>query len=243
MGCPVSYLETARVSRTDRTDPSDDALYTFARGDVRVVSVPATDGLADALDDAAIAELLELTGSAVGAGMTLNVSGATFQVEDEPTLSFADRHTLRRPAMPNLMIVQDPKGQVLDDLRGQLQPSEWIQGGGAVDATANGTKRIGAFAGGTLVALATVEAPMGRMARIRVVVSPTFRRRGLARLVLYELCQRVINAGLLPYARIASSDLAANALAAMMGFVVLARALTLRVVARHNHVVGTSTSP
>lgn len=243
MGCPVGYLEAARFTRTDRTDAADEAVYTFRRDAVRLVSVPATGGVADALDDAAIAELLELTSADVTRGTTVRVSGATFEVEDDPMLSFVDRRTLRQPAMPTLMLVYDPQRQVVDDLRGQLQPTEWQEGRGAADDAEPGLKRVGALAGGTLVGLASVEAPMGRMARIRVVVSPAFRRRGIGRLVLFELCRRVINAGLLPYARIASANLAANTLAAEVGFVSFACALTLRVVAQHDHVAGTSTSP
>ena len=83
--------------------------------------------------------------------------------------------------------------------------------------------------GGVLVALATVDAPQGRLARVRVLVSPRHRRMGYGRAVLHALVRHVLSQGFIPFVRLAVGDLAARTLASTVGFVAFARALTLYV--------------
>ena len=76
---------------------------------------------------------------------------------------------------------------------------------------------------------ATVEAPEGRLARVRVLVSPRHRRMGYGRAVVHALVRHVLHQGFIPVVRLAVGDLAARALASAVGFVSFARALTLHV--------------
>ena len=123
------------------------------------------------------------------------------------------------------MLVYDPRRDVLDMLRHDVSADEWNQGGGNLDSP----HRVGALQGGVLVALATVDAPQGRLARIRVLVSPRHRRMGYGRVVLHALVRHVLSQGFIPVVRLAVGDLAARALASAVGFVSFARALTLHV--------------
>jgi GNAT superfamily N-acetyltransferase len=123
------------------------------------------------------------------------------------------------------MLVYDPRRDVLDMLRYDVSPDEWNEGGGNLDSP----HRVGALQGGVLVALATVEAPEGRLARVRVLVSPRHRRMGYGRAVVHALVRHVLRQGLLPIVRLAVGDLAARALASAVGFASFARALTLHV--------------
>ncbi len=79
------------------------------------------------------------------------------------------------------------------------------------------------------MALATADEPIGRLTRLRVIVAPSHRRRGLGVTVLQSLSHRLIVEGLLPLARLTVHDVAARALAGAVGFVHFARSLTLRV--------------
>jgi GNAT superfamily N-acetyltransferase len=237
----VGYLEAPRVSRHERSGEAngeaDGVIVTFARGEVGLVSLPAANA---SLDDDAIEELIDVTRLDEALGRTLAVRGLTLAIdEDSVTLTVADRRTLRPTPSACAAIVHDPAPAVLDDLRGEVAPLEWRDGGGDTA----GTLRVGALAGGVLVALATAERPMGRLARLRVVVSPAFRQRGYGRLVLHALARRVLNEGFLPFGRLAVGNLAAHALAAGVGFVDFARSLTMRVVAHRDQPTVTSINP
>jgi GNAT superfamily N-acetyltransferase len=228
------------VSRHERARGDDGAIVTFARGDVALVSLPPVGPSDAALDDDAIDALIDVTRCDETLGRTLDVRGVTLAIDDDSvTLTLADRRTLRSGPSASAAIVHDPAAAVLDDLRSEVAPIEWRDGGGDTE----GTLRVGALAGGVLVALATAEQPVGRLARLRVVVSPTFRQRGYGRLVLHALARRVLNDGFLPFGRLAFGNLAAHALAAGVGFVDFARSLTMRVVTRRDHPAATSTNP
>ena len=114
------------------------------------------------------------------------------QIQWEPPVAITSTSTpSSTPSGTNAPPVIDPQPAVLDMLRAEVAPTEWREGGGDI----TGTRRIGALSGGVLVALATVEPPMGRLARIRVIVSPSYRRRGLGRLVLLALARKALNEG------------------------------------------------
>ncbi len=236
----MGYLEAPRVTRHERVAEDDGVIVTFARGEVGLVSLPPVGPTDSSLDDDAIEELIEVTRLDETLGRTVAVRGLTLAIdEDSVTLTVADRRTLRRSPSARAAIVHDPAPAVLDDLRSEVAPLEWRDGGGDTE----GTLRVGALAGGVLVALATAERPIGRLARLRVVVSPTFRQRGYGRLVLHALARRVLNEGFLPFGRLAVGNLAAHALAAGVGFVDFARSLTMRVVAHRDQPAATSTNP
>jgi GNAT superfamily N-acetyltransferase len=149
--------------------------------------------------------------------LTVSDDPAAVELLDESTLS---------PA-PNVagMLVYDPSRFVLDMLRHDVSPDAWNEGGGRLDSP----HRVGALQGGVLVALATVEAPDGLLARVRVLVSPRHRRMGYGHAVVHTLVRHVLSQGLLPVVRLAVGDHAARALASTVGFVSFAQALTLHV--------------
>jgi hypothetical protein len=228
LGCPVGFLERPRVRRHHRRTSADRTIHTFARGDIELVSLPGDEDIAPSIAPEDIEELLALTRAEADPGAVVELRGAKVQILHEPAaIAVVDSHTLqRRPATPSAL-VYDPQPSVLDMLRSAVSPGEWREGGGETC----GGQRVGALSGGVLVALATAEAPVGRLARLRVIVAPSHRRRGFGLTVLLALARRVLNDGFLPYCRLAVGDLSARTLAGAAGFVTFARSLTLRVVA------------
>jgi len=216
LGCPVGFLEQPRTVRLQR--PVDDGghICTFARGDVGVVSLPAAAPFVPLVGDATIADLLDATRGDLPQGSLMDVAGATMSLDDDPLLALVDQQTLRAQAGRFASLVYEPREAILDDLRAEVAPLEWREGGGDLESR----RRVGA-----LVALASMEAPVGRLARLRVVVAPSFRRRGFGRLVLHELSRRVLGDGHLPRARLSVANLGAHALASAVGFVEFARSL------------------
>lgn len=227
MGVPVAYLESARVSSVTREAGSDAVVHTFARGSVALVSLPSSDAGALDLDDQAVHELIALTRSEANPGAVVTLNGVRLELDDEAaSLVVADGTTLVRtkPHVP-AALVYDPRPMALDMLRHDVSAADWSKGGADIPSR----HRVGALAGGVLVALASVDMPSEHIARVRVVVAPGQRRRGVGRLVLDTLAANVVKQGLIPYARLAEGDAAGHALAASVGFVPFARALTLRV--------------
>lgn len=140
----------------------------------------------------------------------------------EPSvLVLADERTLQAEPPASAMLVYDPGYDALSQLRFDVAPSDWEQ-----QAATPAQHRVGAIRGGVLIALASMDHQEGHLARIRVLVSPTFRQRGFGHLVLHRLAARVLQDGLLPYAQLAAHDLTARALATRTGFVTLARQLS-----------------
>lgn len=140
---------------------------------------------------------------------------------DRSVLVLADERTLQPEPPAAAMLVFDPADEALSSLRHDVGAGDWEhQAGGAAVC------RIGALRGGELIALASMDPPEGHLARIRVLVAPTFRQRGLGHLVLHRLATRMLYDGLLPYARMTAHDLSARALATRTGFVTLARQLS-----------------
>lgn len=228
LGCPVGYLETSRVRRHIRRTSSDDLIHTFSRDGIEIVSLPGDTEIAPAIAHEDVDELLAITRAERVPGAMVDLRGTQALIASDPAaIALVDQSTLQqRPAVP-ASLVYEPSAMVIDMLRGAVSPSDWREGGGET----SGTKRVGALSGGVLVALATVEAPHGRLARVRVVVAPTHRRRGYGATVLQTLARRVIGDGFLPCCRLAVDDLSARTLARAVGFVTFARALSLRVVA------------
>lgn len=225
LGCPVGYLQEPRVVAHARAHGDDPDIHTFVRGGVGLVSLPDAGQLEIELDE--IEELVALTRQDDAIGATVELRSARLIVGKDPAaMSVLDEQTLvhKRGAVASIVI--NPSRAVLDMLRNVVPPHEWSEGGG--DAVA--IHRVGALAGGVLVALATVEKPLGRMTRMRVIVDPTCRRRGFGRVVILELAKLVLREGLLPYCRLRASDVAARALANATGFVAFAQSLTMQVV-------------
>ncbi|HYW30679.1 MAG TPA: GNAT family N-acetyltransferase [Gemmatimonas sp.] len=227
-GCPVGFLETARVTSFSRQSTSDAIVRTFVRGATAVVSAPNPDACDLELDDSAVQELVDLTDSEDSAGTIVWVNGLRLEIDDDPAaLVMADDGTFvtQIARMPASLVV-NPQRSVLDMLRMEVSAQEWTQGGGDLPVR----QSVGALAGGVLVALATVEHPVGRMARLRVIVAPKYRKRGFGKLVAHELARRILGQGLLPFCRLALGDIASRALAGAVGFVTFARSLSMRVV-------------
>ncbi|MES2523721.1 MAG: GNAT family N-acetyltransferase [Gemmatimonadota bacterium] len=231
LGCPVGFLETARVMSFTRRNSEDTFVRTFLRGETAVVSAPHGDACQLELDDRAIQELVDLTVSEDSPGAVVYVNGLRLEIDNDPAaLVMADDGTFvtQIARMPASLVI-NPQRTVLDMLRMEVSPQEWTQGGGDLPVR----QSVGALAGGVLVALATVEQPVGRMARLRVIVAPNYRKRGFGKLVLHELVRRVLGQGLLPFCRLAFGDMASRALASAVGFVTFARSLSMRVVPVH----------
>lgn len=226
LGVPVGYLESSRVRSVSRTADDDNVVRTFTRGPVALVSLPNAARCEFELDDASLRELIALTEGDASAGRVV-LQGVQLEIDGDPAPVFAaDALTLDDPRPhARAMLVYDPSPVAMSMLRHDVSADEWSRGGGDMPAM----HRVGALAGGVLVALASIEEPRDHIARARVVVSPGQRRRGLGRLALATLASNVVKRGLIPYAHIAHDADAERALARSVGFVPFARTLTLRV--------------
>jgi len=226
MGCPVAYLERPRAVTVERIHDPQPVVRTFLREAIGVVSVPSPHAVALALDPAQVQELLALTRQDVAAGATLSVRAARLVVSSDPaSVSVIDEQTLSPTPAGMAVLVYQPMAEAIDELRHEVGDAEW---------RANGTsslvmRRVGALRGGSLVALASAEPAEGRLSRIRVLVAPGFSGAGIGELVLHALARLVLQDGLVPYVRLAATDLTARAMARTVGFVTFARGLTLQV--------------
>lgn len=227
LGCPVGYLERQRVATVERHGDEQRVVRTFVRDGVGLVSVPCREEDIDlGLEPAAVEELLSLTRLEASPGSVIALRTARLTVSDDPAaVELLDESTLSPAPKVAGMLVYDPSRFVLDMLRHDVSPDEWNEGGGHLDSP----HRVGALQGGVLVALATVEAPEGRLARVRVLVSPRHRRMGYGHAVVHALVRHVLGQGLLPVVRLAVGDRAARTLASTVGFLSFAHALTLHV--------------
>ncbi len=226
LDCPVGYLEEQRVDWLERDSSDAPFVMTFVRGHVGLVSLPNADSRDFDLESDELQSLLAITRAETHVGETVQLRDAMLEVENEPSaLAVVDHQTLTVEPRVLASLVYDPRPAALDMLRHEVTPHDWHKGGGTVESP----HRVGAISGGVLVALASVTRPVGQMARIRVVVAPTHRRRGFGRLVLRALARHVIDQGLLPFCRLAVNDVAARALASAVGFVSFAQSLTMRV--------------
>ena len=226
LGCPVGYLERHRVTTVERLGGDERVVRTFVRDEVGVVSVPCEEDMDLGLDPVEVQELIALTRLEASPGSVVELRRTRLTVsEDAAAVELLDECTISPAPKVAGVLVYDPRRDVLDMLRHDVSPFEWNEGGGNLDAP----HRVGALQGGVLVALATVDAPQGRLARIRVLVSPRHRRMGYGRAVLHALVRHVLSQGFIPVVRLAVGDLAARALAGAVGFVSFARALTLHV--------------
>ncbi len=226
LGCPVGFLERHRVTTVERPGDEEPVVRTFVRDAIGVVSLPCEEKVDLGLDPDEIQELLSLTRLEAAPGSVIELRSARFIVGDDPAaVALLDESTLAPSPRVAGMLVYDPRRDVLDMLRHDVSPCEWHQGGGNIDSP----HRVGALQGGALVALATVDAPRGRLARVRVLVSPRHRRMGYGRVVLHAMVRHVLSQGFIPFVRLEFGDLASRALAATVGFVSFARSLTLHV--------------
>lgn len=226
LGCPVGFLERHRVATVERLCDPEPVVRTFVRDVVGLVSVPCEDDVGLGLDPAEVQELIALTRLEVAPGSVIELRSARLTVGDDPAaVELLDECTIAPSPRVAGMLVYDPRRDVLDMLRSDVSAQEWSEGGGNIVSL----HRVGALQGGVLVALATVDAPQGRLARVRVLVSPRHRGMGYGRAVLHALVRHVLSQGLIPFVRVAVGDLAARTLAGTVGFVSFARALTLHV--------------
>lgn len=226
LGCPVGFLEQHRVATVERRCDHEPVVRTFVRDVVGLVSVPCEVNVGLGLDPAEVQELIALTRLEAAPGSVIELPSARLTVSDDPAaVELLDECTLAPSPKVAVMLVYDPRRDVRDMLRHDVSPQEWHDGGGNFDSP----HRVGALQGGVLVAMASVDAPQGRLARVRVVVSPSVRRRGYGRAVLHALVRHVLSQGFIPFVRLAVGDLAARALASTVGFVGFAQALTLHV--------------
>ena len=226
LGCPVGFLERHRVATVERLRDDQPVVRTFVRDAVGLVSVPCEEEVELGLDPADVQELISLTRLEASPGLVIALRSASLTVGEDPAaVELLDECTIAPSPKVAGMLVYDPRRDVLDMLRHDVSPWEWNEGGGNSDSP----HRVGALQGGVLVALATVDAPQGRLARVRVLVSPRHRRMGYGSAVLHALVRHVLGQGFIPVVRLAVGDLAARTLAGTVGFVSFARALTLHV--------------
>ncbi|AMW04229.1 GNAT family N-acetyltransferase [Gemmatimonas phototrophica] len=148
-------------------------------------------------------------------------------IRGDELIALVDERTLTAEPPPMAMLVYAPAPMLMDTLRFDVSQEEWRPFARAHDEAAGAVLRVGAMRGGVLVALASAERPQGRLSRLRVLVSPTFRHIGLGHLVLHRAARALLYDGLLPYARLATTDFGARALARAVGFVNITRSLGL----------------
>jgi len=226
MGCPVAYLERPRAVTVERLHDPQPVVRTFLREAIGVVSLPNPQAVSLALDPAQVQELLALTRQDVAAGATLAVRAARLVVSSDPaSVSVIDERTLGTAPRSTAMLVYEPTAEAVDELRQDVGDPAWKANG----APSLVMRCVGALRGGSLVALASAEAAEGRLSRIRVLVAPGFGGAGIGELVLHALARLVLQDGLVPYVRLAATDLTARAMARTVGFVAFARGLTLQV--------------
>lgn len=144
-------------------------------------------------------------------------------VADDELLAVVDQQTVTAEPAWKGVLVYEPAAMLLDTLRFDVSHEEWRPFAQHRDDVAQSVLRIGAIRGGVLVALAVAERPEGRLSRLRVLVSPAFRQKGLGHLVVHRAVRALLRDGLLPYARLATTELAPRALARAAGFVSLKR--------------------
>jgi GNAT superfamily N-acetyltransferase len=144
--------------------------------------------------------------------------------EDE-LIALVDGRTLTAEPASKAMLVYTPAPMLLDTLRFDVSNEEWTPFDRSRADAARPVMQVGAMRGGVLVALAAADQPQGRLSRLRVLVSPTFRHLGLGHLVLHRAVRALLHDGLLPYVRLATSDLGARSLARTVGFVNITRSL------------------
>jgi GNAT superfamily N-acetyltransferase len=227
LGCPVAFLESPRTRSLTRVEPDDRCIRTFVRGDVALVSLPSPDASESErdLEPMDVDDLLAMTQDDAPLGAIVDLRATRLRVTDEPpSVELLDEQTFIRRRGAIAMVVINPQIAVLDMLRNAVSPEHWRAGGGDLPAT----RRVGALAGGVLVALASVDQAEGRLARVRIIVAPGFRHLGFGRTALVELLTMVLRDGALPYCRVAVGDLAASALARAVGFSAFARTLTMQ---------------
>jgi GNAT superfamily N-acetyltransferase len=226
LGCPVGFLERHRVATVERLRGDQPVVRTFVRDAIGLVSVPFEGECDLGLDPTDVQDLITLTRLELSPGSVIALRSTRLTVSEDPAaVELLDEGTLSPSPSVAGVLVYDPRRTVLDMLRHDVSPQEWDEGGGNLDAP----HRVGALQGGVLVALATVDAPQGKLARVRVLVSPRHRRAGYGRVVLHALVRHVLSQGFIPFVRLTVGDLAARALASTVGFVSFARALTLHV--------------
>lgn len=138
-------------------------------------------------------------------------------------LAVADQQTVTSEPAWKAVLVYEPATLLLDTLRFDVSNEEWAPFASVGDRKAQSMLRIGAVRGGVLVALATAARPEGRLSRLHVLVSPAFRQIGLGHLVLHRAVRALLHDGLLPYARLATTELGPRALARAVGFVSVKR--------------------
>ena len=179
-----------------------------------------------ALAERTIAEALRiLAPRGVAAGGRLAPLPAGEVLGANELLAMVDAQTLTAEPHANAVLVYGPAPMLLETLRFDVSPEEWRPFAPPPEREAPADRlRVGALRGGVLVALATAGAPIGRLSRLRVLVSPAFRHIGLGHLVLHRTVQALLRDGLLPYATLVSTDLGARALARAVGFVNVSRA-------------------
>ncbi len=226
LGCPVGFLEHHRVASIARMCDTEPVVRTFVRDAIGLVSVPCEEEVDLGLDPSEVQELISLTRLEAAPGSVIALRSARLTVGEDPAaVALLDECTIAPLPWVAGMLVYDPRADVLDMLRHDVSAWEWSEGGGNSESP----HRVGALQGGVLVALASVDAPSGRLARVRVLVSPRHRRMGYGRAVLHALVRHVLSQGFIPFVRVAVGDLAARALATTVGFVSFARSLTLHV--------------
>jgi hypothetical protein len=148
-------------------------------------------------------------------------------IRNDELIALVDERTLTAEPAPVAMLVYEPAPMLLDTLRFDVSHEEWRPFAKASDEAARAVLQVGAMRGGVLVALAAAERPQGRLSRLRVLVSPAFRHIGLGHLVLHRAARALLFDGLLPYARLATTDFGARSLARAVGFVNITRSLGL----------------
>lgn len=224
LGCPLGFLERHRVATVERFGDDEPVVRTFVRDAVGLVSVPCGDKVDLGLDTTEVQALLSLTRLEATPGAVVELRAARLTVSDDPAaVGLLDERTIAPSPRSPGMLVYDPSRAALDMLRHDVSSVEWKDGGGDIEAP----HRVGVMQGGVLVALATVEAPCGHLARLRVLVAPRQRGQGHGRVVLHTLARHVLNQGFTPVSLLADDDRGANALARTVGFVSFARSLTL----------------
>ena len=220
LGCAPDHFGTARTLIVAHTGLGDYlGIYCFRHRQSLLISTPPAQ-LAQVI---AAAQQVTIADLGDPARVAILGGGAVEQVIGPAILTYADTATFRpvahRPA--RLLVAGD--ALAIDHLRAACGTLEWEHGGSESSDT-----RAGAFADGTLAALAGYRVWGGTLAHLAIVTHPRYRRQGFGTAAVSLLGAEALKCGLILQYRTLRHNAASLGVASALGFVPWATTVALR---------------
>ena len=207
LGCQVADLRRPTLTVVPWSRPF---AYALLRRDTLVVAVPA------GRRPAVTARLVGLDpAEAFQAGRLAAVLGDAAGPPVGPAYQgFADAGDARTPAAGDVRLLGEDDRPALDALRLAAGETAWEHS--TVDPER--PPLFGRFAGGVLVAAATLEDPGGPVASVGVLTHPAHRGRGHGRAVAGAATRAALDAGVVAHYQTLEANLPSVAIARALGF-------------------------